>query len=98
METFLLLCEVFEILLMDLLTQGLQSYIRTLPAEEEVRELRAKLEARTGQQAEAEVKLTDSEAAAKQLRKDLMAAERERLKLEIENKELVERNREMGRR
>ena len=81
---------------MDLLTQGLQSYIRTLPAEEEVRELRAKLEARTGQQAEAEVKLTDSEAAAKQLRKDLMAAERERLKLEIENKELVERNREMG--
>ena len=67
METFLL-CEVFEILLMDL-TQGLQSYIRTLPAEEEVRELRAKLEARTGQQAEAEVKLVDSEAAAKQLRK-----------------------------
>ena len=54
---------------MDFLTQGLQSYIRTLPAEEEVRELRAKLEARTGQQAEAEVKLVDSEAAAKQLRK-----------------------------
>ena len=59
----------------------MQFYIHTLP-KEELRGLRAKLEARMGQQAEAGVKLVENEAAAKKLR----AAERESLKLEIKNK------------
>ena len=58
----------------------MQFYIHTLPK----KELRAKLEARTGQQAE--VKLVENEAAAKKPRKELRAAERESLKLEIKNK------------
>ena len=62
----------------------MQFYIHTLP-KEELRG-RAKLEARMGQQAEAGVKLLENEAAAKKPRKELTAAERESLKLEIEDK------------
>ena len=63
----------------------MQFYIHTLP-KEELRGMRSKLEARMGQQAEAGVKLVENEAAAKKPRKELTAAERESLKLEIKNK------------
>ena len=51
----------------------MQFYIHTV-LKEELRGLRAKLEARMGQQAEAGVKLVENEAAAKKLRKELTAA------------------------
>ena len=54
----------------------MQFYIRTVTAEK-LRGLRAKLEAG--------VKLVENEITAKKPRKELTAAERERLKLEIEN-------------
>eukprot|EP00090_Calanus_glacialis_P014958 TRINITY_DN23836_c0_g1_i2.p1 TRINITY_DN23836_c0_g1~~TRINITY_DN23836_c0_g1_i2.p1 ORF type:complete len:647 (+),score=266.93 TRINITY_DN23836_c0_g1_i2:67-1941(+) len=74
---------------------GLQAYIRTLPAEEEVRELRAKLEARTGEVVEMGVKGTELEGQAGKIREELNSSERTRLELEIENKELLERNLEL---
>jgi len=74
---------------------GLQAYIRTLPAEEEFREMKAKLEARTGEMAELGVKGTEIEEQMGKLREELNLSEKKRLNLEIENKELVERNKEL---
>eukprot|EP00092_Neocalanus_flemingeri_P009650 GFUD01010391.1.p1 GENE.GFUD01010391.1~~GFUD01010391.1.p1 ORF type:complete len:640 (+),score=259.80 GFUD01010391.1:68-1987(+) len=74
---------------------GLQAYIRTLPAEEEVRELRAKLEARTGEVVELGVKGTEIDQQMEKLREEVRLSEQKRLDLEIENKELVERNKEL---
>jgi len=74
---------------------GLQAYIRTLPAEEEVRDLKAKLEARTGELAESGVKCAELEDQADTLRDELSENEKKLFELEIEKKELLERNKEL---
>jgi len=74
---------------------GLQAYIRTLPAEEEVRDLKAKLEARTGELAESGVKCTELEDQVDVLRDELSDNEKRLFELEIEKKELLERNKEL---
>jgi len=73
---------------------GLQAYIRTLPAEEEVRELRAKLEARTGELAEIGVKSLELEQQSERLREELNCSEKKGFELEVANKELLEQNKE----
>merc|ERR1719427_996936 len=55
---------------------GLQAYIRTLPAEEEVRELKARLEARTGEVVELGVKGTELDEQMEKLREELNLSEK----------------------
>ena len=74
---------------------GLQAYIRTLPAQEEMRELKAKLEARTGELAESGVKCAELEDQADKLRDELSESEKKLFELEVEKKELSERNKEL---
>jgi len=76
--------------------QGLNSYISTLPAVEEVRELRAKLEARTSEQAEKDVRTLELERSVKSLNLELQNLKKEYLKLNIANKEAIERNKELS--
>jgi len=76
---------------------GLQAYIRTLPAVEEVREMKAKLEARTGELLESEVKTTELQVQGAKLRDELSDNEKKLFELEVEKKELLERNKELQR-
>jgi len=76
--------------------KALKSYIETLPAEEEVRDLKSRCEARTNQLTESELKLVESEEEIKNLRNELRSANKEILKLEINNKEVLEQNKEMS--
>ena len=76
--------------------KGLESYIRTLPSDEDLREARARLEVKTSQQADTLSRLEDAEEVIRGLRAELQTMKRERLRLEIDNKELAERNKEMG--
>merc|ERR1719369_2366843 len=74
---------------------GLQAYIRTLPAQEEVRELKSKLEVRTTEISEMGIKGTEIEKQMENLREEMNTSEKHRLDLEIENKELVETNKKL---
>jgi len=76
--------------------KALKFYIDTLPAEEEFRDLKVKCETRTSQLAESELKLVESEEEMKNMRNELKSAKKEILKLEINNKEILERNQEMS--
>ena len=76
--------------------KALKFYIDTLPAEEEFRDLKVKCETRTSQLAESELKLVESEEEMKNMRNELKSAKKEILKLEINNKEFLERNQEMS--
>ena len=76
--------------------KGLEAYIRTLPSVEDFREAKAKLEAKSSQQTDTEARLEESEATVRSLRAELQAANKEKLRLEISNKELEARNKEMG--
>ena len=76
--------------------KGLEAYIRTLPSVEDYREARAKLEAKSSQHTDAEARLDEAEATVRSLRAELQAANKEKLRLEIDNKELEARNAEMG--
>jgi len=74
---------------------GLQAYIRTLPTNEEVIDLKSKLEARTDELAESGVKCTELENVTETLRDEQSENEKKIFELEIEKKELLERNKEL---
>ena len=76
--------------------KGLQAYITTLPPVDEVRDLRAKLEARTNQLAENETRSIELEQQHRLVKEELMNCRKEKLKLELTNKELKEINKEMS--
>jgi len=76
--------------------QGLNSYISTLPPVEEFRDLKAKLEARTSEQADKDVRTLELESSVKSLTLELQNLKKENMKLNFANKEALERNKELS--
>jgi len=72
--------------------KGLQGYIQTLPAEEEVKDLKIKLESRTEEIAELTIKSNESDGLILKLKEDFKNNERLRFDMEVELKELRENN------
>ena len=71
---------------------SLKSYIETLPALDEVRELRTDLEAKTAQCKDANNLVQEVEQSLKDLRISVKAEQDENLRLQVELKEIREQN------
>lgn len=76
--------------------QGLRSYISTLTPEEEVSELKVKLEEQTGALEEAREKMKETESNVEEMSRTLKSLKRSKLEIEIENKEISERVKELS--
>jgi len=76
--------------------QGLRFYIRTLPPAEEVEDLKAQLDIRTNSVRETNERNIELEISLKEVTAEYRSASKEKLSLEIQNKELLERVKELS--